>query len=249
MPLDRKSDSALPRHIAIVMDGNGRWAQKRGLPRIAGHKAGAESVKRVIKACKEKGIGALTLWAFSTENWGRPSDEVQYLMSLFRSTIEKAKNDVHKNNIRFRVIGGRKELDSTLQNVIEEAEKLTENNTGLNVTIALNYSGRWDLTQAMQKIASHIEKREMSSADINPELIRSYLSLADLPEPDLFIRTSGEIRISNYFLWQLAYTELYFTPVFWPAFTEAELDKALEEYVTRQRRFGLTAEQIEAKQK
>jgi len=249
MPLDTKADPELPRHIAIVMDGNGRWAQRRGLPRIAGHKAGAESVKRVIKACKEKGIGALTLWAFSTENWGRPSDEVQYLMNLFRSTIEKAKNDLHKNNIRFRVIGGREELDSSLRDVIEGAEKLTENNTGLNVTIALNYSGRWDLTQAMQKIALHVEKGELSSADISPELIRSYLSLSGLPEPDFFIRTSGEIRISNYFLWQLAYTELYFTSVYWPAFNESELDKALEEYAKRQRRFGLTAEQIEAKQK
>lgn len=229
----------LPNHIAIIMDGNGRWAKKRNLPRVAGHKAGAKALKKTIKACVEKKIKALTVWAFGIENWGRPPEEVTYIMDLMLTTLKNTSEDLHKNNIRLRIIGDKARLNSHLQEIIKQAESLTRNNTGLNLTIAISYSGQWDLTQAIQQIAIEIEAKKLQAIDVTPALIRSKLCLADLPDPDLFIRTSGEIRISNYFLWQLAYTELYFTEVFWPDFNADELEKALLVFAKRERRYGL----------
>jgi len=225
-------------HVAIIMDGNGRWAKQRGLPRLLGHKAGAEKVKEIVKAAIEKNIEVLTLWAFGTENWNRPDEEVNHLMDLFFRYIKKSALELNKQNVQFRVIGNKTELNEKLQNAILEAEKLTARNTGLKLLIAINYSGRWDITQAVQKIASKIEKKELVAADINSESISRELCFADLNDPDLLIRTSGEIRISNYMLWQAAYTELYFTDVFWPDFGAKEFDKALKAYAGRERRFG-----------
>jgi undecaprenyl diphosphate synthase len=234
-----KSALKLPRHVAIIMDGNGRWAEKRNLPRVAGHKAGAETVKEIVRAAIEKKIEALTLWAFSTENWGRPKDEVNFLMSLFLDMIETATEEMHKNNINFRVIGAKEKLQVRLQEIIRKAENLTLKNTGLKLAIAINYGGRWDLVNAISKLAAEISQGKLQICDITEEKIRSLLCLADLPEPDLFIRTGGELRLSNFLLWQLAYTEFYFTDVFWPDFNVAILDNALASYAKRKRRFGL----------
>jgi len=229
----------LPKHIAIVMDGNGRWAKKRGLPRVAGHKVGADSVRAVVKACAEKKIDVLTLFAFSTENWQRPEEEVGYLMEqLFVKALENEINELHKNNIQFRVIGEIERLSEKLQQKICDAEKLTINNNGLKLIVALSYSGRWDITEATRKLGEEIEAGELKASDITIEKLHAKISLHDLPEPDLFIRTSGEQRISNFMLWQLAYTELYFTDVLWPDFREVELDGALAVYGQRSRRFG-----------
>jgi len=234
-----------PRHIAIIMDGNGRWAKQRHLPRVAGHKAGFDAVREVVKGCVEKKIEALTLFAFSTENWRRPEQEVDYLMNLFITALQREAKKLHKQNIKLRIIGDRDRFDKKLRDQIIKAEQLTANNTGLNLVIAANYGGRWDLQHAMQNIAQEIEQGTLRSQDVTSDLIQSRLTLADLPEPDLFIRTSGEQRISNFLLWQIAYCELYFTNVLWPDFTVAELDKALDFYVNRERRFGYISEQLQ----
>jgi undecaprenyl diphosphate synthase len=234
----------LPRHVAIIMDGNGRWAKKRFLPRIAGHKAGVESVRQAVKSCAEKGIEVLSLFAFSSENWKRPEQEVSFLMGLFLSALEREVKKLHKENIQLRIVGDISQLNSKLQEQIVSAQNLTANNTGMRLVIAANYGGRWDINQAVQKVAADVEKGQLRSSDISPELIQSKLSMADLPDPDLFIRTSGEQRISNFMLWQLAYTELYFTDVFWPDFDAKELDKALEYFANRERRFGFISEQL-----
>jgi undecaprenyl diphosphate synthase len=236
----------LPRHIAIIMDGNGRWAKKRFLPRIAGHKVGVESVRQIVKSCAEKGIEVLSLFAFSSENWQRPEQEVSFLMGLFLTVLEREVKKLHKQNVQLRVVGDTAQLNSKLQEHIVAAQNLTANNTGLKLVIAANYGGRWDINQAVQKVAADVEKGELRSSDISPELIQSKLSMADLPDPDLFIRTSGEQRISNFMLWQLAYTELYFTEVFWPDFDAKELDKALDYFANRERRFGFISEQLKA---
>jgi undecaprenyl diphosphate synthase len=229
----------LPRHIAIVMDGNGRWAKKRGLLRVAGHKVGVESIRVVIKACAEKKIDVLTLFAFSTENWERPKDEVSYLMEqLFVKSLASEINGLHKNNIQFRVIGETERLTGKLQQKIHDAEKLTANNSGLKLILALSYSGRWDIVEAARQLAMKIEAGKMNSQDITIGALHAHTCLHDLPEPDLFIRTSGEQRISNFMLWQLAYTELYFTDVLWPDFREVEFSGALDIYSKRTRRFG-----------
>lgn len=236
----------LPRHIAIIMDGNGRWAKKRFLPRIAGHKAGVDTVREVVRVCVEKKIEALTLFAFSSENWQRPEAEVSFLMGLFLSVLEREIKKMHKENIQLRLIGDRGRFDLKLRKLMDEAEALTAQNTGLKLVVAANYGGRWDIVEATRKIAEEIEQKKISSQDITLELMQSKLELADLPEPDLFIRTSGERRISNFMLWQLSYTELYFTEVLWSDFNATELNHALDFYLNRERRFGCTSEQLRA---
>ncbi len=229
----------LPRHIAIIMDGNGRWANKQGLPRIAGHKVGVESVRAAIKFCLAKKIEVLTLFAFSTENWERPKEEVGFLIGhLFTEVLGKEISELHKNGVQFRVIGEIEKLDKKLQQSIHEAEKLTANNSGLKLVVALSYSGRWDITKATQQLCYEVEVGKLKSSDITIELLNDRVSLHDLPEPDLLIRTSGEKRISNFMLWQLAYTELYFTDILWPDFREDAFTEALNVYENRSRRFG-----------
>ncbi len=234
----------LPRHVAIIMDGNGRWASRRHMPRFAGHRAGVESVRQVVRACGEKSIDALTLFAFSSENWKRPREEVGLLMNLFLTALEQEVRKLHESGVRLRVLGGRDAFNSELQARIEEAEALTANNQGLTLVIAANYGGRWDITQAVRALARRVAQGELSPESITAEMVGAEVSLAGLPEPDLFIRTGGEQRISNFLLWQLAYTEMYFTDVLWPDFNRFEFDRALQSFARRQRRFGRTGEQV-----
>ncbi|MBX3617270.1 polyprenyl diphosphate synthase [Nitrosomonas sp.] len=234
--------SSVPAHIAIIMDGNGRWAQNRYMPRIAGHKQGVETVRGVIKACMERGVSFLTLFAFSSENWRRPSDEVASLMQLFLGALEQEISKLHENGIRFKVIGDLSKFEPKIVEFIDIGEKLTVNNTQLTFTIAANYGGRWDIMQAMRKMMA--QSRELP-AHIDEDTFSQYLSMSYAPEPDLFIRTGGEYRISNFLLWQLAYTELYFTNTLWPDFDTQELELAIQSYQQRERRFGRTSEQLQ----
>jgi len=236
--------SKVPRHIAVIMDGNGRWAKERGLPRVAGHKQGVEVVKNMVPACGKRGIPYLTLFAFSSENWRRPSTEVKLLLELLTSTLEGEMRSLHKHKVRLRVIGDLGRFPERLQRAIAESDDLTRNNKALNLTIAINYGGKWDMLEACKSIAELVEQKEITSASVTPALIESQLCTHELPEPDLFIRTGGEQRISNFLLWQLAYTELYFTDTFWPDFDETSLDKAIREFSMRQRRYGKTSAQI-----
>lgn len=240
--------SNLPHHIAIIMDGNGRWAKKRGLPRFAGHKAGVEAVRDIVKECSVKKIKALTLFAFSSENWRRPEKEVSLLMDLFMMALDREVKKLHGNNVQLRIIGDKSAFSEKLRKRIDKAEALTKENTGLVLNIAANYGGQWDITQAVKKLAAKVEQGELKAEDINEENITNGLSLADLPEPDLFIRSGGEMRISNFLVWQLAYTEMYFTDVLWPDFKHEEFSKALTSFSGRQRRFGRTGEQVEQAQ-
>ncbi len=235
---------AIPRHVAIIMDGNGRWAKKRFLPRIAGHRKGVETLREVIKACAAHGVENLTVFAFSSENWRRPADEVSFLMQLFMTALEQEVSKLHANNIRFKVIGDLSAFNQKIIDLIQRAEALTTNNTRLTFTIAANYGGRWDIMQAVQKAAAAGE----NIAALDEAMMAPYLSMAYAPEPDLFIRTGGEERVSNFLLWQLAYSELYFTETLWPDFSPSELDKAILSYQTRERRFGRTSEQVQAAQ-
>ena len=237
--------NSLPRHIAIIMDGNGRWARSRMLPRPVGHREGVKSVRRVVEACIDKGVRTLTLFAFSSENWRRPTDEVSLIMGLFVHTLQKEVNSLDRNGVRLRFIGDRDAFSEDLQTLIEKSEMQTRNNTKLDLVIAANYGGQWDITRAFQHLAGKIESGELHAKDITSDVIADEMSMSDLPLPDLFIRTGGEQRISNFLLWQLAYTELYFTDVLWPAFAERQLDEALLWYANRQRRFGRTGEQVE----
>lgn len=236
--------AAVPQHVAVIMDGNGRWAKKRFLPRVAGHVKGVELVREMVRACLERGIQYLTLFAFSSENWRRPADEVSLLMQLFVKALEQEVEKLDRNGVRLRVIGDLSAFEPRLQALIRQAEEKTAGNTRLDLNIAANYGGRWDIMQAMNRmLAAHPDKREgWSEADLEP-----YLSMHFAPEPDLFIRTGGEERISNFLLWQLAYTELYFTPTLWPDFDTAEFDKAIASYAQRERRFGRTSEQLTGK--
>ncbi len=234
----------IPRHVAIIMDGNGRWAEQRCLARIAGHRAGVDAVRGVVEACGEKGIEVLTLFAFSSENWRRPEEEVGLLMGLFMTALEQQARRLHKNNVRLRIIGERSAFSSQLQSQITEAEQLTRANTGLTLVVAANYGGRWDIAQAAGRIATQAKAGELHPEDITPEVFESALSIHDLPAPDLFIRTGGEKRISNFLLWQLAYTELYFTDTLWPDFDRQAFEDALASFVSRQRRFGRTGKQV-----
>lgn len=238
--------SNLPQHIAIIMDGNGRWAKHRFMPRVAGHRAGVEAARQVVKNCVKRHIKVVSLFAFSSENWRRPQQEVSYLMEIFLTGLEREVSMLHENNVQLRFIGDRSRFNEKLSNKISEVENLTRQNTGLVLIIAVDYGGQWDICQAVQKLTKEVEQGKLTSQDITPERIANYLSFADLPNPDLFIRTSGELRISNFMLWQLAYSELYFTPVFWPDFDEKELDKALAHYAARERRFGKSSEQLTA---
>ncbi|HJV87114.1 MAG TPA: polyprenyl diphosphate synthase [Noviherbaspirillum sp.] len=232
--------SSVPRHVAIIMDGNGRWATKRFMPRVAGHGKGVESVRAIVEACVARGIEYLTLFAFSSENWRRPADEVSLLMRLFVTALEREVSKMHANGIRLRVVGDLSRFDVKLQKLITDAQRRTAENRRLTVTICANYGGRWDIMQAMNKMIA----ANPDASDFTEEQLAPYLSMAYAPEPDLFIRTGGEERISNFLLWQLAYTELYFTETYWPDFDAAALDRAIESYQQRERRFGRTSEQL-----
>lgn len=237
--------SMVPRHIAMIMDGNGRWATKRFLPRVAGHVKGVDAVHGIVEACVERGVEYLTLFAFSSENWRRPADEVSVLMRLFMTALEREVAKMHANGIRLKVVGELTRFDEKLQQMIADAERRTANNTRLTVTICLNYGGRWDIMQAVGKmVAAYPEARDFSE-----EQLATYLAMAYAPEPDLFIRTGGEERISNFLLWQLAYSELYFTDTYWPDFDAAALDAAISSYQQRERRFGRTSAQVSVEQK
>ena len=234
----------LPRHVAIVMDGNGRWAQQRALTRTTGHREGAKAVRRIVRACSERGIEVLTLFAFSSENWRRPRPEVEVLMNLFLTTLRREIRRLHAANVRMRFIGDRSAFSPTLQDYIAKAEQRTAANTGLNLAIAANYGGRWDIAQASRRVAEETAAGRLRPDEVTVDLFHQYTCLADLPEPDLFIRTGGEQRISNFLLWQLAYTELYFTDRLWPDFEVEDLDAACAAFASRQRRFGQTSEQV-----
>jgi undecaprenyl diphosphate synthase len=233
----------VPRHIAIIMDGNGRWARQRLLPRVAGHRKGVEAVRAVVRACIERKVEFLTLFAFSSENWRRPADEVSILMQLFLRALEQEVSKLDANGIRFKVIGDTSRFEPKIRALIETGEALTAHHRRLTLTVAANYGGRWDIAQAVRKLlAAHPE----TAAGFEPEALEPYLSMAYAPEPDLFIRTGGEQRISNFLLWQLAYTEFYFTDLLWPDFDAAALDAAIASYKQRERRFGRTSDQVQA---
>jgi undecaprenyl diphosphate synthase len=234
----------LPRHIAIIMDGNGRWAAARGLPRQAGHRQGVEPVRMSIRECMRRRIGALTLFAFSSENWGRPSEEVGALMGLFVEALDREVDELAKNGVRLRFIGDRQGFPIRLQARMQAAEQRTASNEALMLQVAVGYGGRWDIVQAARRLAARCTAGELRPVEITTDLFARALELGDLPDPDLFIRTGGEKRISNFLLWNLAYTELYFCDLLWPDFDEAGFAAALEFFGSRQRRYGLTAEQV-----
>lgn len=240
--MTQSTQLAIPQHIAIIMDGNGRWANRKGLPRFVGHERGLAAVRKIVKACRQQGVQALTLFAFSTENWRRPTDEVNKLMDLFGWALIREVEKLHKNDVQLRVIGELTRFSADIQQKIGDAQHKTANNQGLVLTIAANYGGRWDMLQAVQawsKANPNMPIDALDEAQLTP-----YLCLHDLPEPELLIRTGGEQRISNFLLWQLAYAEFYFTETLWPSFDAAELDKAIIDFNRRQRRFGMTGEQI-----
>ncbi|HFC6354132.1 TPA: isoprenyl transferase [Neisseria lactamica] len=230
--------TAIPKHIAVIMDGNGRWAKKRFLPRIMGHKRGLDALENMVGHCAKLGVQYLTVFAFSTENWRRPEDEVSFLMGLFLQALQKQVRRLHENNMRLKILGSRERFNRQILKGIEEAEALTANNTGLTLSIAADYGGRWDILQAANKLIAD------GVSEITEDALAKYLMLGDAPEPDLFIRTGGETRISNFLLWQMAYAELYFTDILWPDFDETALDAAVASFQKRERRFGRTSEQL-----
>ena len=234
-----------PKHVAIIMDGNNRWAKKRGLPGPAGHKVGAENVRVVVDACKELGVEVVTLFAFSTENWQRPEKEVGALMSLFLTYLKNEAKKLKKNNVRLLVIGQRDRFSEKLQKLMAEVEELTAEGTDQTLVLAADYGGKWDLAQATKKIAERVALGELKSEDITEATLQQHICLGDLPPVDLMIRTGGEERISNFMLWQCAYAELYFSDCYWPDFNADQLQKAVDEFHLRQRRFGKTGDQIE----
>ncbi|KVD74696.1 UDP diphosphate synthase [Burkholderia sp. ABCPW 14] len=236
--------AAVPRHIAIIMDGNGRWATERRLPRVAGHSRGVDAVRSVVEGCARAGVEYLTLFAFSSENWRRPNDEVSFLMRLFITALEREVGKLHANGIRLCVVGDLSKFEPRIQALIRRAETKTARNTRLTLTIAANYGGRWDILQATQKLVDEAA-REGRAAEVDEDAFARHLAMAYAPEPDLFIRTGGEQRISNFLLWQLAYTEFYFTDKFWPDFDANALAEALASYTHRERRFGRTSAQLE----
>jgi len=234
----------IPKHIAIIMDGNGRWAKSKGLPRFAGHKEGVSAVRRITEKCGQIGVKHLTLFTFSSENWNRPQTEVSALMTLLTGTLRKEIKKLNKNNVRFTTIGNVSDLPEKAQKEIRESIEFTKNNSGLNLVLALNYSGKQEIMNATKLIAKDIENGKLSINDIDENIFNSKLYTHNIPEPDLLIRTGGDYRISNFMLWQLAYSEFYITPIFWPEFNEEELMIAIHEYNSRERRFGKTSEQV-----
>ena len=247
MTMDYQSQidkARMPRHVAIIMDGNGRWAKKQGLARMYGHKQGVETVHRITETAAELGIQYLTLYTFSTENWNRPKEEVDALMTLLVDTIAKETPTLMKNNVRLLTIGDTERLPEGAKRKFEQCMEETSGNTGLRLVIALSYSARWEITNAMQAAVRKAQTGELKAEDVNEELVSSLMTTAGMPDPDLLIRTSGELRISNFLLWQLAYSELYFTDCLWPEFTEEEFCKAIVDYQHRERRFGKTSEQV-----
>lgn len=234
----------IPKHVAVIMDGNGRWAQKRFLPRALGHKAGAKQAHNLVEACGDKGVEAVTLYTFSSENWLRPKEEVSFLMNLYIEAFKKEAKELHQNNVQLKVIGSRHGLPEKLIQTMNDVEALTGDNTGLKLRIAINYGAQWEITDACKQIASKVSAGDLSVDQIDEQCFESHLTTSDCPPVDLFIRTSGEIRISNFLLWQIAYAELYFTAVHFPDFSPAEFEKALDWFSNRTRRFGKTTEQL-----
>jgi len=232
------------KHVCIIMDGNGRWAKKRFMPRFAGHKAGLSTLRKIVASCVEENIEALTVFAFSSENWRRPEKEVGLLMELFATALTREVKKLHEHNVQLRVIGELSAFSEKLRILIDEAVSLTSKNTGLVFNIAANYGGRWDIMQATQQVAHKVQLGELNASDIDEDIIEQHLSLSGLPEPDLFIRTGGEKRISNFVLWQLAYCEFYFTDTLWPDFNKKIFLQAIESFHARQRRFGRTGDQL-----
>lgn len=235
---DEIDKNNLPEHIAIIMDGNGRWAKERGFPRVAGHRAGMKSVKETVRLCNDLGIKVLTLYAFSTENWTRPQKEISTLMRILREYLRKEINELHQKNVKIDFMGRIDELPELVQQDLKLAKEKTANNTGLLLNVALNYSGRADIIDGVKKLIIDIENKKCRKEDVNEALFEKYLYTTDLPEPDLLIRTSGEMRISNFLLWQIAYTEIYVTPTYWPDFSKEHLLSAIIDYQKRERRFG-----------
>ncbi|WNC67231.1 isoprenyl transferase [Thalassotalea nanhaiensis] len=236
----------LPQHVAIIMDGNGRWAQLRGKGRVAGHRAGVQSVRDCVSGARELGVKALTLFAFSSENWLRPQEEVSVLMDLFMFVLTREVKKLHKNNIRFQMIGDKSRFSEKLQEKINDAEQLTKNNDALVLSVAANYGGRWDISQATKKIAQLAVKGDINVADIDEQMLNQYINLSHLPDLDLLIRTGGDYRISNFLLWQAAYSEFFFTDELWPDFNKEAFKDALISFSSRERRFGKTGEQVKA---
>ena len=239
-------ESSVPRHVAIIMDGNGRWARGRAMNRHSGHRAGVKSVRAAVETASQRGVSYLTLFAFSSENWSRPREEVSRLMKLFFEALQREVAELHRNNVRLTFVGAREQLQKGLVEKISEAERKTAHNTGLNLIVAVAYGGRWDIVTACQKIAAAVEAGKIEVADIDEQTLSGELQLAGVPDPDLLIRTGGEQRISNFLLWNLAYAELYFVDKLWPDFDAEQFDLALEYYAGRQRRFGHTGDQIGA---
>ena len=236
----------IPQHVAIIMDGNGRWANERGKERSYGHQAGVETVRRITSECTRLGVKYLTLYTFSTENWNRPATEVAALMGLVLSSLED--EIFMKNNVRFRVIGDLERLPKEVQEKLKVTMEHTAANDAMTMVVALSYSSRWEITEATRQIAREVKEGKLTPADINEDTVTSHLATSFMPDPDLLIRTGGEVRVSNYLLWQIAYSELYFCDTYWPDFSEADLRKAIESYQGKQRRFGLTEAQIESKE-
>ena len=240
-----ENNQHIPKHIAIILDGNGRWAKQRHQPRFMGHRAGVKAVEKIVKHCVEKQVFVLTLFAFSSENWRRPGKEVSLLMELFALVLKQQVKHLDKNNVRLKIIGDKSKFSSSLQNQIADAQNTTEKNTGLTLNIAANYGGQWDITLSVQELATKVQAGMLMPEQITADLIKAGLTTAELPDPDLFIRTGGEQRVSNFMLWQMAYTEFYFTNTLWPDFDENSLDLAIESFTHRERRFGKTSEQLE----
>lgn len=238
-----RPEGELPFHVAIIMDGNGRWATRRNLPRIAGHKAGEAAITDVVRAASEWGIGALTLFAFSTENWNRPENEVRFLMSFNRNLLEQRVEEFHGRNIRIRHLGRRDRIPPSTLKAIDDAMELTRNNTGMQLNIAFNYGGRAEIVDAVRRICADAREGKLDPGELTEESFRNYLYLPDMPDPDLLIRTAGELRISNFLLWELAYTEIYCTEVLWPDFRRRHLAEAIREYQRRERKFGRVKEE------
>ena len=245
---DQLKRGAIPAHVAIIMDGNGRWAKRRGLPRIAGHNEGVESVRDAVEACGQLGVKYLTLYAFSTENWKRPEDEVSLLMRLLMGALRDETDKLHRNNVRVDTIGETSSLPQEVQDELFDTMERTKHNTGLHLTLALSYSGRWDITRAVKKIALEVRDGKVDPATIDEAMVSRALSTGTVPDPDLLIRTSGEVRISNFLLWQIAYAEIFLSECFWPAFRRRELYNAILNYQQRERRFGMVSEQVQKDQ-